>query len=181
MGAYGISTNGNNGSDGNNRQTGGGGSGAGFNWMKSIIIGKGAAGTSYSGGSGSGAAVSDGGAFGSGTAISGNASEEGGAGSNGAVKSGNESGFGQISMGGTGNPSGNYASYRIGPTNYVKREGTGGLLVIYSENLTNNGKIEADGVSPSTASRSNTNGRVDTGGASRWWKCKYILQCKIFK
>ncbi len=164
-GNYGIAINGNNGKNGSNRQTGGGGTGSGRNWMKGITIGKGATGTSYSGGSGSGAANSDGGNH-SGWAISGNAAEDGGSGSNGDVRSGNNSGYGQISMGGTGNPSGNYASYRIGPTNYIKREGTGGLLIMYSNNFTNNGTIEANGVSSSTGKRPNTNGRIDPGGAS---------------
>ena len=52
--------NGNKGNAGIGRQTGGGGTGAGRNYTKSITIGAGGRGTSYSGGSGSGAANSDG-------------------------------------------------------------------------------------------------------------------------
>ncbi len=69
-------------------------------------------------------------------------------------------------MGGTGNPSGNYATYKESVLNYNQRNGTGGLLIMYSKSLTNNGKIEANGVSSSTGNRSNGYGRIDPGGAS---------------
>ncbi len=176
--AFNLSTylaerNGNNGSNGINRSTGGGGTGSGRTYGHNIYIGAGGTGTSYSGGSGSGASNSDG--MAGGYAASQNASSEGGAGSNGVVASRNTSGYGQISMGGTGNPSGNYGNYKVEPARYIKREGTGGLLITYSKNVTNNGKIESNGVSPSTSSRSHNNSRVDTGGASRRRKHKYIL------
>ncbi len=96
-------------------------------------------------------------------------------GSNGAVSSGNGSGYGQISIGGTGNPSGQYATYQESVNDYKQVNGTGGLLIIFSKNLTNNGTIQANGVSSSTGKRSNTNGRIDTGGASRRRKYKYFL------
>ncbi len=164
---------GNRGNDGTNRSTGGGGTGSGRSYFNGFSVGTGGRGTSYSGGSGSGAANDDGqeGRF----ASSQNASLEGGFGSNGVVMSGNSSGYGQISMGGTGNPSGTYANYRVMPISYIKREGTGGLLTIYSNKIINNGKIEANGVSSSTANRSFAYARIDTGGASRRRKCKYIL------
>ena len=136
----------------------------GRNWAKSITISAGGRGTSYSGGSGSGAANSDG--NGGRAVTSGAGSSVGGAGGNGVVGSSNSSGYGQISMGGTGNPSGSYATYRESVVNYVGRRGTGGLLIIYSKNLFNGGTISAQGVSSSTASLSNSNGRVDPGGSS---------------
>ena len=132
--------------------------------MKAITISAGGRGTSYSGGSGSGAANSDGS---SGWAVtSGGGSSVGGPGGAGVVGSINASGYGQISMGGTGNPSGGYALYRESPVNYVGRSGTGGLLIMYSKNLFNGGTISAQGISSSTSSLSNGNGRVDPGGAS---------------
>ena len=90
----------------------------------------------------------------------------GGAGGNGAVRSGNSSGYGQVSLGGTGNPSGSYATYRYSATNYVGRWGTGGLLIMYADNLYNSGTISSNGVSSSSCGISNSNGRVDPGGAS---------------
>ena len=167
--------NGNNGYNGTKRQTGGGGTGSGRSWNnRKVIIGKGGKGTSYSGGAGSGAANSDG--SGGENAISLEPSSIGGAGSNGIVNSGNQSGYGQISIGGTGNPSGNYATYRITPASYEEKNGTGGLLVIYSKTINNNGTIQADGISSSNASKLQTAyGRIDTGRSLRRRKCKYIL------
>ena len=160
-------TSGNNGYEGNSasgRQTGGGGSGAGRQWDIGAYIARGGTGTSYSGGPGSGASNSDGG-YGW-RCYSGAGSDDGGAGGNGAVCSGNASGYGQISIGGTGNPSGGYATYREDVTNYVEKNGTGGLLVIYADQINNNNIIQANGTSSSTSGLTNTNGRVDTGGAS---------------
>lgn len=161
-----ATSNGNSGNNGSNRQTGGGGTGSGRGYWsgKIVTISPGGAGTSYSGGSGSGAANSDG-AYG-GSTTSGAGSNVGGAGGNGTVRSGNNSGYGQISIGGTGNPSGEYATHVLSPRNYIARHGTGGLLIIDAETFDNQGTISADGISSSTASRSNTNGRIDTGGAS---------------
>lgn len=166
--AYGSKINGSNGNNGNNginRQTGGGGSGAGKFHNRYANVSSGGIGTSYSGGSGSGAANTDGLINPSGV-TSGPGSNEGGARGDGATSGGNTSGYGLISIGGTGNPSGSYGTYRESVINYVARHGTGGLLVIDTEAFNNQGTICADGVSSSTASRSNTNGRVDTGGAS---------------
>lgn len=166
-----LAVNGNPGKNGTNRQTGGGGTGAGRNWFDAggIKIGTGGRGTSYSGGVGSGAANSDG--SGGKYVASENASSIGGAGGQGLVKSGNSSDYGQISIGGTGNPSGGYQNYKVDPVNYVKREGTGGLLILYSDELLNKGTINSNGVSSSTTGRSKDYSRVDTGGASRRRKC----------
>lgn len=162
--AGGAVLNGNPGNAGSNRQTGGGGTGGGRNWSRSIRIGAGGTGTSYSGGAGSGAANSDGG--GGGYAASGDGSSVGGAGSKGIVRSSNGSGYAQISLGGAGNPSGGYECYRCGPTNYVDRRGTGGLLVMYADNLYNSGEISAMGVQAPSSGTSNGYGRVDPGGSS---------------
>lgn len=157
-------SNGNNGNNGFNRQTGGGGTGAGRSYIHKATISSGGTGTSYSGGSGSGAANADGASGHNVTSSPG--SSVGGPGGNGVVASSNSSGYGQISIGGTGNPSGSYATYRESVVNYVARHGTGGLLVIDAETFDNQGTISANGVSSSTSSLSNTYGRVDTGGAS---------------
>ena len=132
--------------------------------MKAITISAGGRGTSYSGGSGSGAANSDG-AYGW-AVTSGAGSSVGGAGGTGVVGSGNEGGYGQISMGGTGNPSGSYQTYREAAVNYVERRGTGGLLILYTNDLYNEGTISSNGISSSTAGLSRSYGRVDPGGAS---------------
>ncbi len=55
-----VVRNGNNGNNGVYRRTGGGGTGSGRNWWRGISVGAGGRGTPYSGGSGSGAANSDG-------------------------------------------------------------------------------------------------------------------------
>ena len=156
--------NGKSGISGTGRQTGGGGTGAGRNWIKSVTIGAGGRGTSYSGGSGSGAANSDG-SYGW-AVTSGAGSSVGGAGGTGVVGSGNQSGYGQISIGGTGNPSGSYQTYREAAVNYVERRGTGGLLILYTNDLYNEGTISSNGISSSTAGLSRSYGRVDPGGAS---------------
>lgn len=162
MSDFNRSTNGNNGNNGFNRQTGGGGTGSGRAYINRIKISSGGTGTSYSGGSGAANTDGDGGNY----TVSGPGSNEGGSGGDGAVRSINGSGYGQISLGGTGNPSGSYATYRESVVNYVARHGTGGLLVIDAKTFDNYGTISADGVSSSTSSLSNSNGRVDTGGAS---------------
>lgn len=154
--------NGNPGKSGSNRQTGGGGTGGGRNWSSSAFAGKGGRGTSYSGGAGSGAANSDGG--GGWYARSNDGSSIGGAGSSGVVHSSNGSGYAQISLGGTGNPSGGYETYRSSIINYVQQHGTGGLLIVYCDELDNKNLICANGVQSSSAGT--TKDRIDPGGAS---------------
>ncbi len=164
--AYQNVVNGNAGASGNGRQTGGGGTGAGRSWEQSANIGAGGSGTSYSGGAGSGASNSDGGS--GWVCTSGAASSTGGGGTVGVVCSNNESGYGQVSMGGVGNPTAGYNYYRTAPINYVYKSGTGGLLIVYARILENNegAYIRANGQSSSTAILGTTNGRIDTGGSS---------------
>lgn len=106
----------------------------------------------------------------------GQALQIGGAGGRGVVRSSNGSGYGQISIGGTGNPSGEYEAYRVTAASYNEKRGTGGLLIMYADYLYNNGAITANGVSSSTVTPSKSYSRVDPGGASRRWINKYI--CK---
>lgn len=155
---------GNNGEDGTNRQTGGGGTGSGYSHRKAIGISVGGSGTSYSGGCGSGSATADG--NGSWSVTSGAGSSSGGQGGNGVDGSSNSSSWGYVSIGGTGNPSGTYSTYRQGSLNYEQRNGTGGLLVIYSNEIVNNGTIESNGVSSSTSNITSSKGDVYPGGAS---------------
>ena len=90
----------------------------------------------------------------------------GGAGSNGSVHSSNGSGFEQVSLGGVGNPSGNYELYRATIVTYDPTNGTGGLLILYSQTLINKGIISANGTQTGTATISNTYSRIDAGGSS---------------
>ena len=131
-------TAGNAGAAGTNRRTGGGGSGSVviFNGQPTVYSGAGAAGTSYSGGTGG----SSGNKWGSSANryLSGNPGEaNGGAG-----------GTQSNCAAGAGNPSG----------------GTGGLLVIFSDTIVNNGIINSLGSSGAT-NTSNSYGR-SSGGSS---------------
>lgn len=146
-----------NGSNGINRQSGGGATGALYAYSAHITsAGKGSAGTSYSGGTGGGGwslkridpsrvepALAK--------------AEDGQ--SNGA-KGGNASARNTISGGGQGNPSGTSTNESLFTTQ--QQNGTGGLLIIYCDNLYNIGNINADGV---TAKYSDS--QIDcTGGSS---------------
>lgn len=118
---------------------GGGGAGTGATYDQSFWAGMGAAGTSYSGGSGgageySGYANVD-------IHISGAGQPNGGQGGNAASSGCGEAG------GGTGNPGGTNINARYG--SQPGNTGTGGLLAVFSRgniNITTTGKIEANGV-----------------------------------
>ena len=130
---------GNAGSSGEDRRTGGGGSGACYNtgWY-SAHSRPGGAGTSYSGGSGSGGANTSYGWANGKTASSSweNGDRVSGAGSD----VGGEGGFGNGAEDGVGNP---------GVVN-----GTGGLLIMFSKSLENNGTIDSNGLGASTGGSS---------------------------
>ncbi len=103
--------------------------------------------------------------------VSGSAAAYGGSGGYAAVRMYR---YAQYSGGGTGNPGGNgaYTSNLSAANNssYAKgNNGTGGLLIIYCERFNNTDSIQANGV------ESRIVGCV-SGGASRRWFCKYILQ-----
>ena len=140
--------------DGENRSTGGGGTGGavsgdyGYTWKRY----GGASGTSYSGGSGSGSAN---GSWRSGYVDNGKPEPNGGAGGTGiALRQGTSGWSYRTASGGTGNLGGQGAEtpgasvYIANSTNpsYYGNNGTGGLLILYADNLYNNNLITADGV-----------------------------------
>lgn len=129
--------------DGSNRSTGGGGSGtAAANVEGTGVSGAGGTGTSYSGGSGGGGAVKRS----SGTSYAGNGSSVGGPG--GAAFSSRYSSW-YTAGGGAGNAGGLGKHYSTASYDYQYSgaTGTGGLLIIYSNQLVNNGSITSNGSS----------------------------------
>ena len=139
-GGTGTGTNGIEGTSGIGRQTAGGGSGS--SWS-SGELGAGGTGTSYSGGTGGG------GTYGSTKGLPG--SSNGGLGGNT---------VGDYTTGGVGNPGGGVSVESKRTTQGAN--GTGGLLVIYSNNYVNNGILSANGTT-NNISYSPTYG---VGGAS---------------
>lgn len=124
----------NSGNPGSGRQTGGGGSGAGFSTGTS---GPGGSGTSYSGGSGGGGVSGKNITAASGSSI-------GGAGGN--AESLSFFSNTAYAIGGTGNPGGSGKAKDAAYSGYNGNNGTGGLLIIYSNNYYNNGTVEAAGI-----------------------------------
>ncbi|MCI8640345.1 MAG: fibronectin type III domain-containing protein, partial [Clostridia bacterium] len=138
-GAASVHVIGNNGNNGNFRETGGGGSGEAWSrFSVGVLSGNGANGTSYSGGTGGGSAQGTRSTSNSpASSINGLPGEpNGGAGGNGLA-------------GGTGNPGGT-------PNG---KNGTGGLLILYSNKLENNNKINSNGID------SNQSGGASGGGS----------------
>lgn len=133
----------NKGNDGSTRQTGGGGAGAGRNYNNTGYGGSGGRGTTFSGGAGGGG--------GAGTSAS---SRTGGTGSS----IGGEGGIGRWMGGGAGNPGGGGSG--------VGNFGTGGLLVLYADNLINNGTISSNGSNGGTATDEQLTGGGGSGGGS---------------
>ena len=150
------------GNPGSNRATGGGGSG--FARSTASLSGNGGTGTSYSGGTGSGSANNQNG----GIITSSNAgSSTGGAGSSGTSDA---TGISGVKVGGVGNPtpaSSLSASSGWFVVNNAPENGTGGLLIVYANNIINNtnSKITANGHNSGriTAEQGNT---VYAGGSS---------------
>ena len=152
------------GSVGLERGTGGGGSGAS---MRSATKGgNGSAGTSYSGGSGGGGASSA-----ADSPVTGkSASPNGGAGGDAVGR--RTSGTMYVASGGAGNPGGKDARPTAGANRTVTGnavssadDGTGGLLIIYSNNIYNNAVIESRGSSSYFPVGYNT-GVAVSGGSS---------------
>ena len=152
------------GDNGVNRQTGGGGNGrisgvSGYNWSKpGKRSGAGGAGTSYSGGSGGGAIMVD-----EACALDPASSIGGEGGSALGVISGTTTtctsdSYYQV-VGGVGNPGGTGAGG--GTVNHTNdgANGTGGLLVIYANDIDNKATISANGTN-------NKSGYRFTGGGS---------------
>ncbi|MGG2085350.1 hypothetical protein [Lysinibacillus pakistanensis] len=161
----GVNNSGNPGERGINRGTGGGGSGGnmGTNPRSS---GHGGLGTSYSGGAGGGGVYNTNGA---GNYNGGNASDIGGLGGSGTARSGNTGSYG---IGGVGNEPGksgwstSSASYIGNITNSYAQSGTGGLLIIYTMNLINNGTIESNGSSTIVNAKYSSNHTRLAGGGN---------------
>lgn len=141
--------NGNAGTNGAGRQTGGGGSGAVRNYVARMYPGSGGAGTSYSGGAGGGAAVTDR----ADSRTAGDGSSTGGQGGHGAQggnttgnSGGDTNGYGQVAGGGQGNGPGNNVWSNANAYVPTQDTGTGGLLIIYCNELDNKNNINANGV-----------------------------------
>lgn len=157
---------GNNGENAIGRQTGGGGSGGIYQGDSSsastYYSGAGSKGTSYSGGTGGG---------GTGVNYPSSGSAETGAAKGG--KGGNALGtnYGgwatRAAGGGAGNPGGE--GMRAGTLSYTigkGENGTGGLLVIFANNIANNGQIDSNGSKGANYDGYNYGGGGSSGGGS---------------
>lgn len=156
--------NGNAGTNGTNRSTGGGG--AGSSMRANTTGGNGGSGTSYSGGTGGGGASS---ALDTGM-VGYSGSNTGGAG--GVALGRRTSSTMYTAGGGVGNPSGNDAIPTSGANITVtgnvtsnSPSGTGGLLVIFTSIFENNGVIESNGTG-SIYPKGYNNGVTCSGGSS---------------
>ncbi len=164
-GYYWTIANGNPGETGENRQTGGGGSGASANYCSTGSSGSGSAGTSYSGGSGGGAQ-----AGGQMSQVAQDAQPNGGAGGNAYARRYRYNHSPKSVGGGAGNPggkgwysSGNNITGNATTDTSKGEDGTGGLLILYANNLFNNGEISAKG---SNGGKAILGDRNASGGSS---------------
>ncbi len=158
---------GNKGVNGENRQTGGGGSG-GSGGTKPKAGGDGGSGTSYSGGAGGGGTYH--------TSATGiyrgtDGSSIGGEGGTGAVRT-SKSSYSTYASGGAGNKAGKGAFTKTAGGNALggfdttcAEDGTGGLLILYADELYNNGTITSNGSNVNGVRVNNTT-RYSGGGAS---------------
>lgn len=142
---------GKDGANGKNRETGGGGSG-GVMGIPSILSGTGGTGTSYSGGTGGGGVTDP-------TDSTVNGSSTGGKGGNAFGNKYLNPNKLQSSGGGAGNPGGVVVGNVTQYAGSVGKTGTGGLLILYANTLTNNGNISSNG-------SNGGNGNFAGGGAS---------------
>lgn len=146
---------GNAGENGTKRSTGGGGSGGTWHWINTGgYSGSGAAGTSYSGGSGGGGCD-----LRNSSASAQNGSPNGGAGGNASsnYSTGHWAGGGAGNPGGRGSYGGNWNAGYNGST------GTGGLLILYADTILNAGTISSNG---SRGGNSKQAGGGSSGGGS---------------
>ena len=146
------------GKNGENRKTGGGGSGAAKRYSEtggSRVSGAGTNGTSYSGGSAGGAICVRYNAQGQ------KGVENGGAGGKGISAYSSNYGAG----GGAGNPGGYGMKSESTYSNstFAGENGTGGLLIIYGENINNNNIIKSNG---SNGGKATSNDNIASGGSS---------------
>jgi len=155
---------GSTGDEGSLRKTGGGGSGGARTNSGKATSGAGGTGTSYSGGSGGGATATY-------TQISkGNAASDIGGNGGNAVSLRNGTQGEYASGGGVGNPGGSgYASGNIN-TVLCGANGTGGLLIIFSDNIINNSIIESNGTDVRTSSWGAVGGASGAGSINIFTK-----------
>lgn len=156
------------GNNGEGRQTGGGASGSAYGGDGSPVAysGTGSTGTSYSGGAGGGGCNIN--CYS--TLYADNAEENGGAGGDARGYRYSSSWATRKAGGGAGNPGGKGAENGLGNVEEGTGEnGTGGLLIIYSNTVNNSGKIEANGSKGGTAG---TIGGGSSGGGSINIFCK---------
>ncbi len=152
---------GNPGSNGEGRQTGGGGSGGASCNSCTGVSGSGSIGTSYSGGTGGGSVSR---IYTNGNATGGQTF--GGVGGSSTAYQ-NSCTYNKSAGGGAGNPGGNGAIWCSGYAEKGKN-GTGGLLIIFTNTLENNGTISANGANGGAGRSSfeNTKGWGTSGGSS---------------
>lgn len=136
-------------------------------------------GTSYSGGTGGGAAGNNRGN----SVTAGNGNDNGGAGGAGAqggstqagVSGGSTNGWGIIAGGGQGNGPGatvnSHSTYSIP----IQKTGTGGLLIIYCGKLNNCGEISANGVTAQYATNIVWNGSQKRRRICFWWFVRWRI------
>lgn len=149
-----------------NRQTAGGGSGAAIangdeysSTRRTSISGAGASGTSYSGGTGGGAALGE-------INISGYTAEAGTI--NGGKGGKSKSHFLGNAGSGAGNPGGTDGNVGSKGSN-----GTGGLLIIYANNIINNSIIESNGSNGGTGYKNAGGGSSGGGSINIFYKDNY--------
>jgi len=141
---------------GSSRSTGGGGGGTACRWnVATTVSGAGGAGTSYSGGTGGGSVSSRK----SGTLRAGAGAANGGAGGYGI--SSTDNGTLYSAGGGAGNPGGTGYINNAVNSGMSGQTGTAGLLVIYTNSLTNTGSITSNG---STGGNNNNHAAGGSGG-----------------
>ncbi|MCX8075340.1 MAG: hypothetical protein N2749_07140, partial [Clostridia bacterium] len=152
------------GSNGISRQTGGGATGGNFNDRNTAttVVSPGSAGTSYSGGTGSGGVMTWTTSANPGVLPGSN----GGAGGNGWIRGdGFEYSYPLAAGGGAGNPGGSCVT--LGGASVTNgQSGTGGLLIIYSNTFNNIGTISNDGSNGGGVSSYSGSGGGGSGGGS---------------
>lgn len=152
------------GDNGENRKTGGGGSGYAMGWRGITLTSpRGGNGTSYSGGSGAGSYMRHGGGYAQPSLLIMQGSDTGGIGGRSYVYWDTSK---DTISGGVGNPGG-IGSRNNSLTNQTA-SGTGGLLIIFASELENNNEITAKGVSPNgpTTGTYRSSGTGGSGGGS---------------
>ena len=155
---------GNEGKQGEQRQTGGGGSGTANSSDADPVAysGAGSNGTSYSGGTGGGGCNIN--CYS--TVRATNGQENGGAGGTGIGYRYDSSWTSRTGGGGAGNPGANAEQNGVSVENAKGENGTGGLLIIYTNIFNNTGKIESNGSKGGVNNDAHNVGGGSSGGGS---------------